>query len=489
MKPPPIRPPHLLENPLPADVAEALADRVFGLLGLDDTKSFETFQDDVLMALRQVGRVVERRGLELRVTRAARIEVDGKEYAPLSQPSTVSCFGLWGTHRIEEPLYRAVGVRNGPTIKPLEKRAGLVCGSLLPGLARRLGWMTALMTSRQAHVGLCEMGLGSASRARIEAHVHDIGVEMAAQVAALEDAARVDEEVPPTVVSLSCGLDRKAIPMSEERPAGQAPATPRKSRRAPYIRKAPPPIDVNYRMAYVGSLSMVDAAGNTLRTLRYGSDAGADPAEIAARIANDLEHIVRLRGPKDITIVQDGACELDVLPRVLAEREALRACLRHELVDLNHALDYLRTVVRECEREGDPHSMVDWYRDALLHDDDGVDRVLRGLRHRRAQRKNASASAPRAAEALTDAIRYIGKRRRKMRYATHWAANRVVGSGATESAAKVMGARTNLSGARWDVPGLRGVLTRRGLVTSERWTPAWAHYAASKRVDITLVAA
>lgn len=483
----PHRPPQLPANPLPADVAEALADRLFDAVGGLGERSFEAFQDTVLMALRQVGCVVERRALEACVTRAARIEVDGKIYAPLSQRSTVPCFGLWGTHRVDEPLYRAVGVHNGETIKPLELRAGLVCGSLSPGLARRLGWMTALMTSRQAHIGLCEMGLGSASRATIEAHVHDIGVEMAAQVAALEEAARVDDDVPATVASMSCGLDRKAIPMTEERALGQPPSTPRKARRTPYRRKPPPPIDVNYRMAYVGSLTLVDAAGNALRTLRYGTDAGADPAEIAMRIRSDIERIAQLRGPMDITIVQDGASELDVLPATLAKSDVLSACPRHELVDLNHVLDYLRDVVRECEPAGDPHSMVDWYREALLHDNNGVERVLRGLRYRR-DRQTRGANSRRAEDALTDAIRYVGKRRRKMKYAPHWAANRVVGSGATESAAKVMGARTNLSGARWDVPGLRGMLTRRGLVTSERWPAAWAHYAASKHVDIRQVA-
>lgn len=482
---------HLLHplpaNPLPADVAEAIAERIFDVVGSAEDQSFEALQDTVLMALRQVGCLVEVRGLQARVTRAARIDVEGTAYAPLSQPSAVRCFGLWGTHRVEEPLYRAVGVHNGKTVKPLELRAGLVCGSVSPGLARRLGWMTALMTSRQAHVGLCEMGLGSASRATIETHVHGMGVDMAAQVVALEEAARVDEEVPATVASLTCGLDRKAIPMTEERAAGQPPSTPRKARRTPYRRTPPPPIDVNYRMAYVGSVTLVDAAGNALRTLRYGADAGSDPAELALRIQRDLERIVHLRGPLDITIVQDGASELDVLPETLAKSDTLRSCPRHELVDLNHALDYLRDVVRECEPDGDPHSMVEWYRDALLHDADGVDRVLRGLRYRRARARGPKSGQ--AKEALTDAIRYVGKRRKKMHYAPHWAANRVVGSGATESAAKVMGARTNLSGARWDVPGLRGMLTRRGLVTSERWSPAWARYTASRVVDIKQVAA
>lgn len=477
----------LSENPLPPDVADALADRLFALVDADETQSFESLQDVVLMALRQVGSAVERRGLEARVTRAALIEIDGVTYAPLSQESAVRCFGLWGAYRIEEPLYREVGVHNGATIKPLSKRAGLICESMTPGLAARLGWMTALMTSREAHRCLGELGIGSASRATIETHVHDFGVEMADQVLALEDAARRDESVPASVASMSCGLDRKAIPMWEERPADQPPSTPRRKRHAPYVRAVPVPFDVNYRMAYVASLSLIDAHGKTLRTIRYGDDANVDPAALAARVVKDVERVVELRGPMDITIVQDGASELDALPEALAASDITRACARHEIVDLNHALDYLRDVIRQCEPDGDPHKMGEWYRDELLRDHGAVDRILRSLKRRLSLID--AAEEPERHEALADATRYIGKRRAKMRYAGHWSANRAIGSGATESAAKVMGQRTNLSGARWDKPGLRGLVTRRGLVTSERWRPAWEHYAASKQAEIVCLAA
>lgn len=476
----------LSESPLPADVAETLADQIFATVGAEETLSFESFQDCVLMALRQVGCVLERLGLEARVTRESSIAVEGVRYAPLSQPSAVRCFGLWGAHRIEEPLYRAVGIHNGPTVKPLEKRAGLVY-SLTPGLARRLGWVTAFMTSRDGHRSLCQMGLGSASRATIETHVHDFGVEMADQALALEEAARRVESVPIAVVSMSCGLDRKAVPMSEERPCGEPPSTPRRTRHVPYLRAAPAPIDVNYRMAYVASLSLIDANGKTLRTIRYGADANVDPAALAARVVGDVEQVVRVRGAMEITVVQDGASELDALPHALKASKIASSCPRHELLDLNHALDYLRDVVRHCQPEGDPHSMATWYRNELLRDDGAVDRIIRNLK--RCLARTDPSQNPQAFEALTDAIRYIGKRRAKMRYASHWKANRAVGSGATESAAKVIGQRTNLSGARWDVPGLRGVVTRRGLVTSDRWQSAWDHYAASKRDEITLLAA
>lgn len=80
----------LSENPLPPHVADALADRVFALVDADATQSFESLQDAVLMALRQIGSAVERRGLEARVTRAALIEIDGVIYAPLSQLEAIS---------------------------------------------------------------------------------------------------------------------------------------------------------------------------------------------------------------------------------------------------------------------------------------------------------------------------------------------------------------------------------------------------------------
>lgn len=487
MKHHPLRRPSRLENPLPADLAAELADRVLAVLDVDPTAPFDALQEATVMALRQVGAVVERRALEARVTRAERIAVDGVDYRALSQPSAVRCFGLWGTYRIAEPLYRAIGEHNGPTIKPLAKRVGMICDSLSPAYASRLGSFTALMTSRQAHRSMFDLGVGSASRATIEKLTHDFGTEMADQVLALEEAARLDEEIPLSVASLSCGLDRKAVPMHEERPSGQGPSTPRRPRQAPYVRAVPSPFDVNYRMAYVASLSLVDADGKTLRTLRYGMDANIDPAEIAARVVKDIERVVKVRGVMPITIVQDGALELDVLPEALAASDVACACPRHEVLDLIHALDYLREVVRACHPAGDPRNMGEWYRAELLRDDAAIDRILRSLRRHLA--KTSADKEPDAHEALTDAVRYLGKRKAKLRYATHRNANRVIGSGATESAAKVFGQRTNVSGARWEVPGLRGAMARRGLVTSERWTDAWEHYAGSKKAEIMELAA
>lgn len=52
-------------------------------------------------------------------------EEDGR-WRRLEQPSSATYFGRWGPHEIAERLYRKVGKRNGPTMKPIERRAGII---------------------------------------------------------------------------------------------------------------------------------------------------------------------------------------------------------------------------------------------------------------------------------------------------------------------------------------------------------------------------
>ena len=59
------------------------------------------------------------------ITTAEEIEVEGRRYRRLDQSSSATYHSRWGSHPIEEPLYREVGVHNGPTIKPIELRVGI----------------------------------------------------------------------------------------------------------------------------------------------------------------------------------------------------------------------------------------------------------------------------------------------------------------------------------------------------------------------------
>jgi len=77
------------------------------------------------------------------------VEVEGRRYHRLAQASSATYHGRWGSHHIEEALYREVGVHNGPTIKPLELRVGII-EHMTPDLARIVGALSAEHSSRAA---------------------------------------------------------------------------------------------------------------------------------------------------------------------------------------------------------------------------------------------------------------------------------------------------------------------------------------------------
>ncbi|MSP59745.1 MAG: hypothetical protein EXR72_05275, partial [Myxococcales bacterium] len=58
-------------------------------------------------------------------------------------------------------------------------------------------------------------------------------------------------------------------------------------------------------------------------------------------------------------------------------------------------------------------------------------------------------------------LSYIKTRKHKMRYASHYAANLPIGSGATESTCWQMQQRVKLPGQSWETHGLRGILAMR----------------------------
>ncbi len=468
-----------------AERVQAIADELYAELARETFAqlTFEEKQDAIARGLRTAGARMEERALRESMTHARLVDIDGVAYRRLKQRSSATYFGMWGSYHLTESLYREIGVRNGRTIKPLERAAGIVTGSTTPMLARTLGEMQARLTSREATEQLQKLGLGSGERAYAADHVHALEQEVADRIVDIEQAVRVNEEIPKGTVSISCGMDRRSAPMEEARAIGQPPKTERRPRRTPYVRKQPAPIDVNYRMVYVGTVSLVDENGDAIRTTRYTMEADGNAADLAARLRAEIEHVIAKRPGLPLSVVQDGAREFDVLPATLREGSAANSPI-FECTDFHHLVEYLDAVVAECEPSGDPKNMRTWYREKLLHDERGIDDIFAGLRRRAAARPKTAANAA-ARRALARALSYIRTRRHKMRYAAMRRANLVIGSGTTESTCKLIGHRTNRSGARWGVPGVRGTMAILALVLSDRWDAAWRHYAHSKLSIVT----
>lgn len=410
------------------------------------------------------------------VTDAEQVDVDGKKFRRLEQASSATYFGRFGAHHIEEALYREVGVHNGPTIKPIQLRVGIV-ERMTPDMARVVGRLTADHNSRALDRTLVAVGYVPPSRAFLQDHVTRIGVEVADAAAELEQASRDDEAPPIGVASVSCGLDRMAVRMSEI--IEGAPRT----RAEPYERAPPPPSEQHYRMAWVGSTTAYDTAGNELGTWRCAVEADADPAQLADRVAADVAWFLDASPHARVHCVQDAAPELSALPDALA-RALPPAVEIVELVDFEHVARYLDNVVDACDPE-DTHDMKSWYRSVLLDNDNGIDRIQQNLR-RQGRRLPDDDDSATARKAVAAALSYMRERKNKMRYASYYRQNLPIGSGATESTCWQMQQRVKLPGQSWVPTGLRGVLAIRALVFSERWDSAWNHYAAFHRAEVSI---
>src|SRR5215470_1771054 len=155
------------------------------------------------------------------ITTAEEVVVEGRRYRRLEQASSATYHSRWGSHHIEEPLYREVGVHNGPTIKPIELRVGII-EHMTPDMARIVGELSADRSSRGVERTLRATGLVPPSRAFLAKRTTEIGIEIADQVAGLEQVARETELVPADIASVSTGLDRMSVRMSE--PADPATA-------------------------------------------------------------------------------------------------------------------------------------------------------------------------------------------------------------------------------------------------------------------------
>ena len=131
------------------------------------------------------------------------VDEDGR-WVRLGQPSSATYFGRWARHEIAAPLYRKQGVRNGPTMEPLERRAGII-EHMAADIARIVGALGACHSSLEIERTLYRVGFVPPGRGFLEKRGTKLAKGMAV-APALDAAARSAESIPAEVASASCGL-------------------------------------------------------------------------------------------------------------------------------------------------------------------------------------------------------------------------------------------------------------------------------------------
>ena len=389
------------------------------------------------------------------------------------EPGTVNVYSLCGTLRPRRFTFRQVGVHNGPTVDPMALVAGLVEGAT-PALAYSVAHGYAQHDMRAHGEALEAAERVAPPRATLERLAKRIAQQADEVLPRVEPMLRRAEAVPAAARAVSIGLDRTSVLMSEERPADAPPKETRK-RKKPRIRRPSPPVDVNWRMAYVGTVSIVDADGEALTSRRYAVPACDDPSEVVARMCADVEAAVRCAPYLEVGIVQDGAPEMWNVTR--GGLEQLLECGVipgwHEGIDRFHLLERLAAALVIIEPDAEERRQVlDEWRNRL----DAQDSAIDSIEHYLTRRYNEA--SPKQQEQLWEHLRYLQNNKDRMRYVTLQTAGLPVGSGVTESAAKtVVGRRAKNAGQRWKEPGLRGVLTLRALHQSQRLPPFWSRFS------------
>ena len=212
------------------------------------------------------GKTCKRELLAIADGHGTHVEGDGVIYQR-HEPGIVRYFTLCGAVDIERWTDREMGVRNGPTLVPLDLDAGLV-ERTTPALGFRIALGYAKDHMRSCAEDMTADHRCPPSRSTLERVATAIGTAATRVAPRIEPRLRRAERVPDGAVAISLGLDRTSVPMEEDVPAGETPATRRKTRHTPYTRTKPAPVNVNDRMAYVGTISFHDADGTALATHR-----------------------------------------------------------------------------------------------------------------------------------------------------------------------------------------------------------------------------
>lgn len=396
--------------------------------------------------------------------------IGGVEYKQ-HEPGLVQYYCLGGTIRVRRYTYRRINVRNGPTVVPLELVAGLAEGAT-PALAYNVLHGYGQRDMRQHREALAAAHRVPPARATLERMAKRLAKVAHEAAPRIEALVRQAERLPEGARGVCIGLDRTSVPMAEERPAC-APAKPARKRRKPRKRKASKPIDVNFRMAYVGTVAIVDEHGEALVTRRYAAPACDDAAALVAKMTADVRAAVRRAPHLTVGTVQDGAPEMWSLTRAGLSKLREQGVIARweEGIDRYHLLERLGAALELIEPNAIERSrqLSDW-NERLDAQDSAIDGIERHLDSHYATLTSSKQNQ------LWEHLVYIANNKDRMRYVALSASHLPIGSGVTESAAKsVVGRRAKNSGQRWSQSGLRGALTLRALHQSDRLPRFWSY--------------
>lgn len=373
----------------------------------------------------------------------------------------------------ERTVYRAVGVRNGPILDPIKVRTGAYGRGWLPLTAQCMAHEVQRGPSREAGDAARQTGRFPYSRASFERVAHMVGEHWMREHADIQDQLAQEFEVPPEATAMSVALDRVSVPMEE--PAKRPVGRPRKD--APKR-----PVARNFRMAYCGTITLHDAQGNSLHTLRYGCMPESDPGPWCARIACEAYRLFEQRPGLRLKLLSDGAPELCNL--LQSHFPAAVFGKVEQGIDFWHVIEKLAPAAELVFGAERAKAELHRWRMRLRCANSAADEILAELRDSGLENKRRESKRP-----VHEAITYLENHRDRMRFARSLRLGLPIGSGNVEATCKTLvEVRMKRAGSRWKTTTGEHILRLRAIALSDRWEAAMEKLHTTRRTAVTVAA-
>lgn len=404
---------------------------------------------------------------------APRVEIRGAVYARVGHGNG-RYRTLAGPVEIPRALYRQRGKRNAPTVDAISLRAGAIADGWLPQTARAMAHELQKAPSREGEKSGKETGRLPYSRASFERVPHELGVRYLPHRADIEDAVMASHEVPAEARSVSVSLDRGSVPMEERLP--RPPGRPRKD--APKVQRV-------FHMAYCGTVTVHDAEGKALHTIRFGQMPGFDSQDLCNAMASAVYRLREKSPELQLELLADGAHEMWNLLESSLPVEVFGE--RHLLVDYWHVIEKLCPAAAAIHGTPAANGVVQRWRRLLERSEHAAKLILAELRASGCEEVQLGSDEDRP---VHDAITYLTNHAHRMNYAAARARGLPIGSGNVEATCKTLiGVRMKRAGSRWKQNTGEHVMKFRALALSDQWDAAMDHLMATQRTAVRPVAA
>jgi hypothetical protein len=430
-------------------------------------KAFADFERELHERVMEAERDIVAREMERLDLDVEAVVINGKSHRRVLRQSQTYMTSA-GDVVVERTLYKDRGDEEGRCVSPMELAVGVVGGFWTPRAAQQALWVVTQMTPKKAEELFERVGNMDPSKSSLDRLPKMISERWEQDRSTFEREMRDGLQIPDGTTSIAVSIDGVYAPMED------FDVTKRRAQAADEGRMTKGPL--GYREIGCATVSFCDKEGELLGAIRMARAPEHKKKTLKEILAAEVRGILHVRPDLRLLKLADAVFDnWTFLSEQLPPGE--------ELIDFFHAAEHVHQAVAQVYGDAtiETQFRASKLRQHLLDDLDGVDKVIRAIKHLATKHPNK--------HLVRRALVYFRTNRSRMRYAELKAKGFPIGSGVVEAACKTLVTqRLKLSGMRWSTAGAQAVLTPRGWDQSERFDEAWALISATYHADVTVLA-